>query len=82
MTKFDIQALLDFVRSTYEGESQKIMGSRSFFGKKDRPKLSEVSSAPGATPPKLPDWIANKQYITENVDALKYEPALMLGALV
>ena len=82
MSEFDPQELLSFVRSTYEEEAQDATGTRSLFGKKDRPKLSEVTAAPKANPPTLPDWIANKQYVTENVDALKYEPALMLGALV
>lgn len=48
---------------------------------KKRPKLSDVIAAP-TEPAKLPEWILRKKYVTENVDALKYEPAILAGALV
>lgn len=54
--------------------------ANNFFGKR-RPKLSEVTTTP-SEPVKLPDWILKKRYVTENVDALKYEPAILVGALV
>ena len=54
--------------------------ANNLFGNR-RPKLSEVATTP-AEPIKLPDWILKKRYVTENVDALKYEPAILVGALV
>lgn len=30
----------------------------------------------------MPKWITDKQYVTENVDAIKYEPSVLIGAIV
>ncbi|WP_419486693.1 hypothetical protein [Chryseobacterium bernardetii] len=56
------------------------MFNLGLFSKK--PKLNDVKEPTEADPVKLPDWISNKKYVTENVDALKYEPTLLVGGLV
>ncbi|MEN5380700.1 hypothetical protein [Sphingobacterium kitahiroshimense] len=63
------------------GSSEKNkMNSFGLFSKK--PKLKDVKEPIATDSLKLPDWIANKKYVTENVDAIKYEPSLLLGSLV
>jgi hypothetical protein len=49
---------------------------------KRKPKLREVKEPTTNDTIKLPDWISNKKYVTDNVDALKYEPTLLVGGLV
>lgn len=52
------------------------------FFKKRKAKISEVPVDPQATEIELPKWITDKQYVTENVDAIKYEPSVLIGAIV
>ncbi|REC50642.1 MULTISPECIES: hypothetical protein [Chryseobacterium] len=56
------------------------MSNLFLFSKK--PKLQDVKEPTATDPVILPDWIANKKYVTQNVDALKYEPTLLVGGLV
>jgi len=49
---------------------------------KRKPKLAEVKEPTLNDSVTLPNWITNKEYVSENVDAIKYKPALLLGALV
>ena len=69
--------LINFVKKSYEKNQQ--LNQKGLFDKK--PKIGEVIAATQLDPQKLPDWIAKKQYITENADAIKYEPILVIGAL-
>lgn len=85
MKDLELKELKDFVQISYSDQiktREAFPAIRSLFGGSKRPKLSEVKPPANGLKVGLPDWIAKKQYITENVDALKYEPALMLGALV
>lgn len=67
--------------NTQKANSEKDkMTNLGLFSKK--PKLKEVKEPTEADPIKLPEWISNKKYVTENVDALKYEPTLLVGGLV
>ncbi|BDU25182.1 hypothetical protein [Flavobacterium sp. GSB-24] len=54
--------------------------TKSLTGKKI--KLSEVKSPTAADATVLPTWISNKMYVTENADALKYNPAALIGSLI
>ncbi len=59
--------------------------SLSFVNKgifKRNPKLAEVKEPTQGDSVALPTWIINKKYVSENADAIKYNPALLLGALV
>ncbi len=48
---------------------------------KSKPKLSKVKEPTKQDSVKLPNWIINKKYISENADAIKNNPALLIGAL-
>ena len=65
------------IKNEYNGTNTS--DNKSLF--KRRPKLSEVKECTLVDTVRLPDWIANKRYVTENVDAIKYKPAFLLGAL-
>ncbi len=70
--------LKEKIEKSYEPANLK--SAKGLFGK--TPKLSQVKEPTPNDPATLPDWISNKSYITENVDALKYNPSLLVGALV
>lgn len=66
----------DVIQLIQESYSIKTKG---FFSKK--PKLSAVVEPTESDTLKLPNWISNKRYITENADAIKYEPEFLMGSL-
>jgi hypothetical protein len=74
-SEMKLDDLPDFVLQSYSDEKNAEI-------KRRKPKLSEVNEATPADPLKLPDWIDSKRYVAENVDAIKYEPVELVGALV
>lgn len=70
----------DKLTSDSKSLKENTLNNLGLFSKK--PKLKEVKEPTDVDPIKLPEWIANKKYVTENVDALKYEPTLLVGGLV
>ena len=69
-----------------ENFNKNVNSNKNFKRKKGlfkrKPKLAEVKEPTLDDPVTLPNWITNKEYVSENVDAIKYKPALLLGALV
>lgn len=60
--------------------SQTKMNFENIFSR--RPKLDKVKEPTKADSLVIPTWISKKQYVTDNVDAIKYEPSLLIGGLV
>lgn len=78
---YEIDKLVANDAKSQKGNTEKSKwNGMGLFSKK--PKLSEVKEITESDSVKLPDWITNKRYVTENVDALKYEPTLLVGGLV
>lgn len=72
-----------FVSDSYNSDLEEIDDSETkSLLKRRRAKISEVPINPQATEVELPKWITDKQYVTENVDAIKYEPSVLIGAIV
>jgi hypothetical protein len=61
-----------------QGDSLSFAPTKIF---KRNPKLAEVKEPTSQDSITLPSWIINKKYVSENADAIKYNPALLLGAL-
>lgn len=71
--------LVNAIKQSYEQGDEKSLTEKGLF--KRKPKLSELKEPTETDTTKLPSWITNKKYISENADALKYAPSLLIGAL-
>ena len=75
--KINKKDLKEFIIESYQDND-----SEKGLLKKKRPKLTEVKEPTLRDSLVLPDWISSKRYITDDADAVKYEPTLLIGNLV
>lgn len=76
----ETEAFESWAKSTYDNVKSmdiEVANKR----RRRRARIEEVKEATPYDPQQLPDWITSKKYVTENIDAIKYEPSLLIGAL-
>src|SRR5690606_35489360 len=76
-TKSEFETVVD---NSYNSNLEEASDAKNMsLLKRRRAKISEVPNDPQAAEVELLKWITDKQYVTENVDAIKYEPSVLIG---